>query len=224
VSELVIAVVPIRSFRNGKTRLAPILDPEERATLLRRSAERVIEAAVESQAVDTVLVISPDQEALSWADGFRRRVTPLAQPSDRPGLNGAIDLAREWALDRDADSLLSLFGDLPLLTKFDIRRMLARRNSLVLGADRRGEGTNAMLLRLHGPGARFRFSFGEKSLAKHQHEARRLGIDVLIEETPGIGFDLDTPLDWQEYLREVADLDGSDRRVALLEACGAHCW
>jgi 2-phospho-L-lactate guanylyltransferase len=222
VSELVIAVVPIRSFRNGKSRLAPILAPDERASLLRHSATRVVEAAVDSHAVDTVLVVSPDAEALAWAASFRRRVLPLPQPAAYEGLNGALDFARDWALERDADSLLSLFADLPLLSIFDIRGLVARPAPLVLGPDRRGQGTNAMLLRLHGRGADFRFNFGEASLHKHLHEARRLGMAAAIEEAAGIGFDLDTPRDWEEYLhiqQEPADLVpfAAARR-------GVPCW
>jgi 2-phospho-L-lactate guanylyltransferase len=223
VSELIIAVVPIRSFRNGKTRLAPILAPDDRANLLRQSAERVVGAALDSQVVDTVLVVSPDAEALDWAAGFRRRVTPLAQPISYPGLNGAIELARDWALERDADSLLSLFADLPLLSMFDIRRFVARRSALVLGPDRRGEGTNAMLLRLPGAGAEFHFNFGEDSLQKHLREARRLNLPPTIEETIGIGFDLDTPLDWQEYLRAQNER-GEIVALAQAAGCGVTCW
>lgn len=224
MSELVIAVVPIRSFRNGKTRLAPILAPEERASLLRRSAERVIGAAVDSHVVDTVLVVSPDPEALIWAAEFQRRVTPLAQPSTHEGLNGAIEFAREWAIERDADSLLSLFADLPLLSVFDIRKLVARRSPLVLGPDRRGEGTNAMLLRLQGPGAAFRFSFGESSLEKHLREARRLAISPMIEMAGGIGFDLDTPLDWEEYLAELDKQGDLAPPAHVAASSGASCW
>lgn len=224
MSELVIAVVPIRSLRNGKTRLAPILAPDERAELMRCSAARVIGAAVDSHVVDTVLVISPDAEALAWASGFPRRVTPLAQPSAYPGLNGAIAFARDWALERDADSLLSLFADLPLLSMFDIRRLVRRRAPLVLGPDRRGEGTNAMMLRLQGAGADFRFNFGEGSLEKHLREAERLGIGATIEVTAGIGFDLDTPLDWEEYLQAQPERSEPMSHVPVAGVRGVPCW
>jgi 2-phospho-L-lactate guanylyltransferase len=223
VSELIIAVVPIRSFQNGKTRLASVLAPAERAALLRRSAAGVVAAALDSHVVDTLLVVSPDPETLKWAAAFGWRVMPLAQPVDRPGLNGALDFAREWAIDRDADRLLSLFADLPLLSTIDILPMVAHRQSLVLGPDRRGEGTNAMLLRLQGPGAAFRFAFGEGSLAKHLREARRLGLTAALTETPGIGFDLDTPLDWEEYVQAESQRRDRPPLLATMAGCGARC-
>lgn len=201
MSELIVGVVPVRSFRQGKTRLSAIFSPNERAEFMRQSGERVIRAALDSQAVDTVVVVSTEPEVLEWSAGLGRRVSPLRQPDRLPGLNGAIESAREWALERDADRLLSLFADLPLISMYDVRLLTSRRQPLVLGSDRRGEGTNALLLQLHGPGARFRFSFGEGSLEKHQAEARRLGMNAVIHEIPGVGFDMDTPLDWTDYLQ-----------------------
>ena len=51
MNEHVVAVVPVRSLRNGKTRLATVLGPEERAALLRRSGAGVIGAARHSDIV-----------------------------------------------------------------------------------------------------------------------------------------------------------------------------
>jgi 2-phospho-L-lactate guanylyltransferase len=201
VSELIVGVVPIRSFQGGKTRLAAILTGDQRATLLRRTANRVVCTLAASQIVDTVLVVSRERDVLEWARGMGKRILPLEQPADRVGLNGAIDAAREWAVERDADALLSLFADLPLLSTHDIRALTRERAPVVLGADRRGEGTNAMLLRLAGAGEHFQFAFGTNSLERHLGEAARLGLATDVVMTPGVGFDLDTPADWNEYLR-----------------------
>jgi 2-phospho-L-lactate guanylyltransferase len=200
VSELIVGVVPIRSFRGGKTRLSTILRPDERAAFMRGSGERVIRSALDSRAVDTVVVVSPDTDVLDWAAAIGWRVRAIDQPADRPGLNGAIETARDWALERDADRLLSLFADLPLISMYDIRLLTSRRAPLILGPDRRAEGTNAMLLHLQGVGATFRFAFGEGSLASHLAEADRLGMKAVVQAIPGIAFDLDTPLDWLDYL------------------------
>ena len=201
MSELIVGVVPIRSFREGKTRLASILTGDQRATLLRKTASRVVCTLAASQIVDTVLVVSPERDVLEWARGMGKRILPLPQPADHAGLNGALDAARMWAVERDADALLSLFADLPLLSTLDVRALVREQAPVVLGADRRGEGTNAMLLRLSGAGEEFRFTFGTNSLEQHLTEAARLDIASEIVMAPGIGFDLDTPADWDEYLR-----------------------
>lgn len=201
MSELIVGVVPIRSFREGKTRLASVLTGDQRATLLRKTASRVVCTLAASRIVDTVLVVSPERDVLEWAREMGKRILPLPQPEDHLGLNGALDAARTWALERDADGLLSLFADLPLLSTLDVRALVREQAPIVLGADRRGEGTNAMLLRLPGAGEEFRFAFGTKSLERHLAEAARLGMASEIVTAPGVGFDLDTPADWDEYLR-----------------------
>ena len=205
--ERIVAIVPIRSFRNGKTRLTPVLDPETRESLLRATAESVVAAGRNAECVEMVLVVSPDAEVLAWATRMGPGVAALAQPGSMPGLNGAITAGREWALATGATALLSLFADLPFLAEDDIHTLVARPKPVVLGPDRHGEGTNALLLRLAGSGAAFQFAFGEGSLVRHIDEARRLGLAVGIVRAAGVAFDLDTPGDWADYLstrREIA--------------------
>jgi 2-phospho-L-lactate guanylyltransferase len=219
VSERIVAVVPVRSLRHGKTRLSPVLGKEARETLQRAIADRVVTAAVDSGLIETILVVSPESEALEWAGQCGPVVVAVAQPERRPGLNGAIDAGREWALDRGASTLVSLFADLPLIVPHDIRGLMARNEPVVLGADRRGEGTNALLLRLAGRGSEFRFAFGDGSLAKHLKEARRLGLNATLYDAPGIAFDLDTPDDWTDFIRATADCMGADGLPSV--ACAA---
>ncbi|MBA3451267.1 MAG: 2-phospho-L-lactate guanylyltransferase [Chloroflexia bacterium] len=219
MSERIVAVVPIRSLHQGKSRLASVLEPGARLALLRFAAGRVIAAACDSGVVETILVVSPDPATLDWAAALGPRVVPLAQPESAPGLNGAIDAGRGWALAAQVTAMLSLFADLPFLAPDDIQTIASRVESVVLGADRRANGTNALLLRLDDPGTRFRFSFGEGSLGKHLTEARRLKLDVAVHHAPGIGFDLDTPEDWADFLTL-----SSARALAQksnLAACGA---
>jgi 2-phospho-L-lactate guanylyltransferase len=221
MSERIVAVVPLRSFRNGKTRLASVLSREERESLVRRSALGVITAARDSGVVETVIVISPDADAVEWASQLGPGVVSLEQPETMPGLNGAIAAGREWAMRRGAKTLLSLFADLPWLSADDLRDMAARREAVVLGPDRRNEGTNALLLRLTGAGQRFRFAFGHDSLTHHREEARRLGLPVAIHEARGIGFDLDTPLDWADFLAATAGERCAERPPVSPCALGA---
>ena len=117
--------------------------------------------------------------------------------------------------------LVSLFADLPLIAPDDIRGLAARTEPVVLGADRRGEGTNALLLRLAARGPEFTFAFGEGSLAKHLAEAQRLGLNAALHDAPGIAFDLDTPDDWSDFLQVHVTTDclGADGLTPV--ACAA---
>ena len=217
--EQIVAVVPIRSFRNGKTRLAPVLDRAEREALLRTTAGRVIDAARASLSVGTVLVVSADDEVLEWASGAAADVVALTQPASAPGLNGAIEAGRMWALADGATAMISLFADLPLLTASDIDGLIAAPEPVVLGPDRRDKGTNALLLRLAGAGAGFRFAFGEDSLSRHLAEARGRGLEAEIVHRPGLAFDLDTPGDWTDYVAARRKRDATAE--PLLFPCGA---
>lgn len=221
MNDLVVAVVPIRSFRQGKLRLASILSDTERGNLLRESGDHVVRAALDSRAVDTVLVVSPDAEVRDWATVYGPRVQSLVQHPGNPGLNEALDLARTWALERDVDRIVSLFSDLPLLDSRDVRRIVSRRQTIVLGPDRRHEGTNCLSLDLRGRGSTFQFSFGAGSLQKHLTEAARLGLDVSIVKLPGVEFDVDLPADWHEYQQRDDLLNGGGDRFSTLSLCGA---
>jgi 2-phospho-L-lactate guanylyltransferase len=190
--------------------LSTVLSNGAREALLRGIADRVVTAAVDSGLIETVLVISPDEETLAWAAGMGSMVVAVPQPEYRLGLNGAIDAGRAWALDRGASAVISLFADLPLIVADDIRGLVARIESVVLGPDRRGEGTNALLLRLAGRGPEFTFAFGEGSRAKHLAEARRLGLSVGVHGAHGIAFDLDTPDDWSYFRLLTADCPGTN--------------
>jgi 2-phospho-L-lactate guanylyltransferase len=208
VNERIVAVVPVRSLRHGKSRLSPVLDNEARETLLRHVADRVVTAAVDSGLIETVLVVSPEEETLAWAVGLGPSVVAVPQPEQQPGLNGAIAAGRAWGLDRGASAVISLFADLPLIVPDDIRDLVARTEPVVLGPDRRDEGTNALLLRLAGRGSEFRFAFGEESLTKHLEEARRLGLEAVIHRAPGTAFDLDSPDDWADFIAVAAARSG----------------
>ena len=201
----VVAVVPVRSFRHGKTRLAPALDPAERAAVMRRMAEGVTRALAALSAIDSTVIVSPDPEVLTWAASLSQPVLPVEQSPDGSGLDAAIEQGRQLAIRAGANAFLSLFADLPLLAPEDIAEVLARPAQVVLGGDRRGTGTNALLLRLTPPANEFTFSFGAGSLARHLVEARRLGLSAEISATPGIAFDLDTPDDWSDLLSRTAD-------------------
>lgn len=147
-----VALVPVRGLRGAKTRLAEVLSAEAREVLTRRMLRTVVRAAVESEAVGAVVVVSPDRDVLTLAAGIGRRVIPLPQEPAAPGLNPALDVGRDWAAAHGAAALLVLFGDLPLLTAKDVTRFVGLGQSapVVLGPDRHGTGTNALLVRLGG--------------------------------------------------------------------------
>ncbi len=217
----VVAVVPVRTLRGGKTRLAGELTPEAREALTRQMLRSVVGAARDSGSVGAVVVVSPDPAVLALARTLGPGVVALAQGplpaggvGPEVGLNAAMTEARRWAVRHAAAAMLVLFGDLPLLTADDVRNVVRRDAPVVLAPDRHGTGTNALLLRLgelagtDAVAAPFRFSFGTGSYARHIEEADRLGLEVATTIMAGTAFDLDTPADWRRLVGMMSGVPG----------------
>jgi len=113
-------------------------------------------------------------------------------------LNDALCEGREL-LAHEADYLLILPSDLPLISAEIIQSLLTTPNAVVC-SDRHGTGTNALLIPSQ---LDFAFQFGPNSFHKHRHQLTELGVPHIALTIPQIAFDLDTPDDyrqWQEML------------------------
>ena len=187
------AIVPINALPAAKSRLRTILGDCDRQGLVLWMAARVLAAIRDSGTVDALAVVSPDPRVLRWAR--QRGVFPIAQ--DGAGLNDGLELGRRWALELGSQSLLVLFGDLPLLTPSDVVSLIqsgdvAGERSVVLAPDRPQRGTNGMLLR---PPAALAFQFGAGSLEKHRAAALASNAEPAFFVSSGTSFDVDTPAD-----------------------------
>ena len=218
-------VIPVRSLTDGKRRLALVLEPDERAALVRRLFLHTLEAAL--AAGPSVLVVSPDPDALALARA--RGAVGLEEP--RPvELNHAIELAAREAAACGAGALLVVSADLPELEAADLRAMLPPSDSeavppaaisarhpadgapadpreagllktgtlMRIAPDEAGIGTNALYVR---PPGLLAFEYGETSCRRHLEQARAQGARIDRVERPGLGFDLDTPDDLERYER-----------------------
>lgn len=204
IPEQTVALIPVRSLTGGKTRLAGALDTTERSDLIREMLGGVVSAALLSGVIDSIIVVSPDDEVLSLAGHLAPNLITLRQPDDRPGLIAALDQGRAFAIEHGADAMLILFGDLPLLSGDDVRMMASSAADVVISPDRHGEGTNALLLRFasgvdHDNNMDFQFRFGQASFGRHLAEADRVGLTAETVVTAGTSLDVDTPADLAEW-------------------------
>ena len=219
-------VIPVRSLTDGKRRLAPVLEPAERAALVRRLFARTLGTAL--AAGPPVLVVSPDAGALALARDHGAAGLEEPRPVE---LNHALELAARAAEARGAESILVVFADLPDLEASDLRAMLPSPNArparpatgamtdasaggrtaertasgtapedamVRIAPDEAGTGTNALFVR---PPTLLAFAFGEASCRRHLEQARALGAGIERVERPGLRFDLDTPNDLERYER-----------------------
>lgn len=206
------AVVPLRDGVSGKSRLAAVLDGESRRRLVRVLARHVVTTLLASDGVARVVVVTADpvftRETLAGLE-----VEVLEQPAGRPGLNGALEHAREVLAARGSGPLLVAHADLPALTPEDVAALLAEGAPVVIATDRYRSGTNLLLLDPEVSGAfepseapgsgGFRFRFGVGSLAAHVVEAASHGLEATVVHRPGTAVDLDTADDWSQLPDEV---------------------
>jgi 2-phospho-L-lactate/phosphoenolpyruvate guanylyltransferase len=187
-------IVPHRGLAAAKTRLAPVLDPDERIALAQRLLARVLRVA--GEASDDVVVISPAADLRTTvAEAGARLVLQRGM-----GLNAGLDQARVEALSDGVATLTVLHGDLPNLSADDVRAMidsLGMAPAVAIAPDRSGSGTNGLALR---PPGTIGFHFGSGSLAAHVAAATAAGVQPSLVERPGLAFDLDTPEDLARWL------------------------
>ena len=184
-------IVPHRGLAMAKTRLAPILAPEEREALAGQLLERVL--GVARRACDDVVVISPSAPLAELVEKAGARL--IVQRG--MGLNEGLDQARSDALFDDVEVLIVLHGDLPNLQPDDITALIEALPAdgspgAAIGPDRAGTGTNALALR---PPGVINFHFGRGSFAAHAADAERAGVPLGAVNRAGLAFDLDTPQD-----------------------------
>lgn len=185
VRSTIAALVPVKSFDIGKTRLAAALAPLERAVL----AEQLASGVVKALAPLPVFVACEDAAVAAWAEGLGAH-TCL---SDLRGLNRVVRHGVNEVRERGFDRVLVAHGDLA-----DPRGLpdLAAWPGVVLVPDRRLEGTNVLIVPTRSG---FRFSYGPGSFARHLSEAERLGGEMHVIDDPGLALDLDDPDDLDAY-------------------------
>ncbi len=184
------AIVPVKDLAYTKSRLQPVLDGADRASLTLHMMNNVL-AALREAGVERICVISPDRKVLQTAG----KAGAILLPQQSRGLNEALEEARGWAVERGATSLLVLPADLPLLRSADVEAVLevlaeeAEGSLAAISPDAAGTGTNALLLR---PPHALPFLFGPGSFEAHLNAARERGTPACIRERDGLAFDLDT--------------------------------
>ncbi|MCI0424912.1 MAG: NTP transferase domain-containing protein [Actinobacteria bacterium] len=186
-----VGVIPVRSFREGMSRLAPRLTAQRRAEIGEKVADRVLETT--RSAGLHPLVVTRDEEVELWATA--RGVDHVGDPGT--GLDDAATSGVEWALSRES-SWLVLHADLPLVAIADLEQLLATiglgRPVIAPSAD---GGTTAI-----SSVGRFRFGFGPGSFRRH---LGRLDDPVIVVRN-GLLHDLDTTVDLEAALIKVSYL------------------
>ena len=194
------AIIPVKPFRAGKSRLAGLLGVDDRAALNRQLFGRVLTATLAAFKPDSVVVVTADPLLLPLMRGQGLH----ALDDSGGGLNAALGLACRYAIARGARGIAVLPSDLPGIAADDVKALVANlkpASCCVIAPDGQEEGTNALALTLPAPGF---FRFGPDSFQAHLKLAKTRGIAVRILRRPGLAHDLDTPDEYRRYARERA--------------------
>jgi 2-phospho-L-lactate guanylyltransferase len=200
-------VVPIKSPRRAKNRLEAILSPDERALLAMTMARDVM--GVISQLTEFGrFAVSDDPDVLAAAAAFG--LEPL-EDRRMQGQSAAVQQGFAAAWERGYTAALTIPGDVPAVTMTEVRALCIYRPELevLLARDRDRVGTNG--LRLIPPHA-ITLRFGEDSYALHRAEAVRANRSFGIQDSEGLGCDLDRPADVIAFQR----LGGETETLRLL--------
>ena len=170
-------LIPLKSFRNAKRRLADVFGPDERATLAREVAQIVLRAA----APFPTFVACDDDEVAEWAAD--RGAAVLWTPG--LGLNGALEHGVDVIAGKGVEHVVISHGDLPLARAFD---HLCHPHTVTLVPDHRLDGTNVQTR----PASAFVAQYGPGSFRAHLAAAVHAGRRVRVVVDADLALDVDT--------------------------------
>lgn len=194
-------VLPMKALRPVKSRLAPILSPEQREGLMKAMVEDVLAALRDCPAVEGILLVSKDPEIPAIADEYGAEVLVLDQDED---LNSAVQAATDYLAQKGIERCLVLHGDIPLARSQALTRLIeeSAHSELTLLACKWGEGTNALLTSLP---ARIPFVYGQASYHRFVEAAHERGLETHTVESPDLALDIDTVDDLSALCRRYRD-------------------
>ena len=191
-------VVPVKDTSAAKQRLAAAVPPQLRQALALAMLEDVLAAAAAAPGLAGRLVVTTDRAAMALA--ARYGFTALADGAG-DGHTGAVMAAARRLAREGRSGMLTLPGDIPLVTADEIARLIAAHRpapsfTIVPSHDERG--SNAILM---SPPDAVKLRFGEDSFFPHLAAAEERGIAPTVLHLPGIALDIDNPADLAHFAR-----------------------
>ena len=184
------AVLPVKPFGRAKTRLAPVLTPEERAALAEAMFRDVLETVAAAGLFAGLLVMTDDARAaaLARAAGAEARPDPVANAETNAAVMAALNLLPPGA------AAMIVQADLPLLRAADLHEVAAAHaaGSGVTAVPARDGGTTILALSAARP---IRPAFGRHSHTLHLARARAAGLMPAVPRPVTALCDLDRPGD-----------------------------
>ena len=186
------AVVPVKELVAAKERLVPVLSPERRQALMMAMLEDVLTALAATPDLSGLAVVTLDIEARRLATRYGARIIEIGA---RDGHTGAVTAAARLLAAEGCPGMLTVPGDIPLVTPVEITQLLAAHRAapaFTIAPSRDEQGSNAIVC---SPPDAVPLRFGENSFLPHLRAAEAMGIRPTVLRLPGIALDIDTPED-----------------------------
>jgi 2-phospho-L-lactate guanylyltransferase len=182
----------------AKTRLSPVLPPEERRALAEAMFRDVLAASLGATAANQVAVVTSDPGLLAMA----RAAGALLIDEEFPrGLNVAVALGTSELIARGARTLCTVLSDIPLTAAEDIDAVFAAMpdgRGAVLVPSRDFSGTNIIC---RTPADAVPTRFGRMSLVRHLDDCRSADVPAKVLRLARPALDLDVIADLAEFER-----------------------
>ena len=184
---------------DSKQRLASILSPLERKSLVWAMLKDVSSAIAKCHLVDRIVIVAHDPEIIQYA--YEKQWEVLSEKK-QISENKSVDWASEVLAEEGVNDVLRLPIDIPLVQAQDLDNLFKETLTspyALLVPSRDGLGTNALR---RSPPNLFPSKFGSDSFMKHMKEARRLNVTVKVKKMPRIALDIDKLSDLQLFLKK----------------------
>ena len=193
------AVVPVKERDRAKERLAPLLPADMRQALALTMLEDVLAALAGTAGLAGCIVVTADSAARRLALRYGMRIV---EDGARDGHTGAVKAAATLLAAEGCAGMLTLPGDIPLVTAAEIGQIIAAHGptpSFTIVPSHDEGGSNAILL---SPPDAVPLRFGVNSFFPHLRAAEAAGISPVVLRLPGIALDIDNPEDLAEFMRQ----------------------
>jgi 2-phospho-L-lactate guanylyltransferase len=192
----IFTIIPVKMLSKSKSRLSDVLSLDERQMLTLSMFEDVLRSVTNSQVIDKVVVISPDQAVSKIAKSYD--VDVITEKTSR-GMNPAVREAIEYSSRKGAQKVLVIPADIPLVAPRDLEEIvsLGKDVSVVISPSKSEKGTNALLL---SPPDIIPTSYGQNSFKLHIDAAVKRGIPVEIYRSKRVALDIDRPEDLIDFI------------------------
>jgi 2-phospho-L-lactate/phosphoenolpyruvate guanylyltransferase len=189
-------VVPVKGTAAAKMRLAAAVPPELRQALALAMLEDVLAAlaAVPDLAGRLLVTIDPAARRLALRYGCEC----LADGAE-DGHTGAVAAAARHLATAGVEAMLTLPGDIPLVTADEISRLIAAHRpapAFTIAPSHDERGSNAILV---SPPEAVPLRFGDDSFLPHLAAAEARSIRPTVLHLPGIALDIDNPADLAQF-------------------------